>query len=115
MGHDAWLSEFGKKSITSDQLTKSLDLKLKYTLTPKEKIEQIFKSGLDGWDEFYRQFPDSNGLVGLSRAGINSRGDQAFVYMAHQCGGLCGSGHYLLLVKKNKEWIVQKKFMAWVS
>jgi hypothetical protein len=61
------------------------------------------------------KFPDSGGYIALSRAGLNSRGDQAVVYMRHVCGGLCGSGHYLLLVKKNKEWVVQKHFMAWVS
>jgi hypothetical protein len=51
----------------------------------------------------------------LSRVGLNSRGDQAIVYMRHICGGLCGSGHYLSLVRKDKEWVVQKKFRAWIS
>jgi hypothetical protein len=76
---------------------------------------RIFKSGLNGWDKFYRQFPNSLGIISFSRAGLNSKGDQALVYMARGCGGSCGSGNYLLLVKKNGEWIVQQKFMVWVS
>jgi len=88
---------------------------LKYTLIPNEKIEQIFKNGLDGWSEFYRQFPDSGGLIALSRAGLDSSGNQALVYMRHSCGGLCGTGHYMLLVKNEQRWVVQKKFMAWIS
>jgi hypothetical protein len=107
------IDDYVAKNAKSQQLTKSFDLKLKYTLIPKEKIDQIF-TGLPS-DEFYKQFPDSGGYIALSRVGLNSRGDQAFVYMRHICGGLCGSGHYLSLVKKDEEWVVQKKFRAWIS
>jgi hypothetical protein len=107
------IDDYVAKNAKSYQLTKSLDIKLKYTLIPKEKIEKIF-DGLPS-SEFYRQFPDSGGYIALSRAGLNTRADQALVYMHHICGGLCGSGHYLLLVKKNREWVVQQHFMSWVS
>jgi hypothetical protein len=109
------IDDYVAKNAKSHQLTKSFDLKLKYTLIPKEKIEQIFKGGLDGWGEFYRQFPNSGGLIELSRAGLDSSANQAIVYIAHSCAGLCGSGHYMLLVKNGQRWIVQKKFMAWIS
>src|SRR5215471_11863635 len=108
------IDDYGVKNAKSYQLTKSPDLKLKYTLITKEKIERIFKSGLNGWDKFYRQFPNSRGIISFSRAGLNSQGDQALVYISRGCGGRCGSGNYLLLVKKNGEWIVQQKFMVWV-
>lgn len=107
------IDDYVAKNAKSHQLTKSLDIKLKYTLISKEKIEQIF-DGLPS-SEFYRQFPDSGGYIALSRAGLNIRGDQALVYMHHICGGLCGSGHYLALVKKNGEWVVQQNFRSWVS
>jgi hypothetical protein len=109
------IDDYVAKNAKSHQLTKSFDLKLKYTLILKEKIEQIFKGGLGGWGEFYRQFPDSGGLIALSRAGLDSSGNQAIVYIAHSCAGLCGSGHYMLLVKNGQRWIVRKKFMAWIS
>jgi hypothetical protein len=107
------IDDYVAKNAKSHQLTTSLDIELKYTLIPKEKIEKIF-DGLPS-SEFYRQFPDSGGYIALSRAGLNTRGDQALVYMRHICGGLCGSGHYLLLVKKNREWVVQKHFRPWIS
>jgi hypothetical protein len=107
------IDDYVAKNAKSHQLTKSLDIKLKYTLIQKEKIEQTFDGSPSS--EFYRQFPDSGGYIALSRAGLNTSGDQALVYMHHICGGLCGSGHYLLLVKKNREWEVQKHFRAWVS
>jgi len=108
------IDDYVAKNAKSYQLTKSFDLKLEYILITKEKIEQIFKSP-GWWDEFYRQFPNSNGFIGLSRAGLNSGGNQALVYMEHGCGGLCGTGHYFLLVKNDRGWVVQKKVMSWIS
>src|SRR5262245_56515377 len=109
------IDDYVKKNAKTHQLTNSFDLKLKYILTPREEIERIFKSGMDGWAEFYKQFPDSGGYMGMSRAGINPGGNQAFVYMQHTCSGTCGSGHYLLLVRNNQGWVVQQKVMAWIS
>jgi len=106
------IDDFVAKNAKSWQLTNSLDLKLKYTLIPKEKIKPI--TG-DPSDEFYRQFPDSGGYIALSRVGLNASGDQALAYMQHVCGGLCGTGHYILLLKKNGKWGVQEKFRAWIS
>jgi len=106
------IDDYLAKNAKSYQLTRSIDIKLKYTLIPKEKIKPIT------WltsDEFYRQFPDSGGYIALSRVGLNASSDQALAYMEHTCGGLCGSGHYLLLVKDNGIWVVQRKFMAWIS
>ena len=108
------IDDFVTKNAKPHKLTKSFDLKLKYILTPKEKIEEVFNSP-GQWNEFYRQFPNSNGLIGLSRAGFNSSGNQALVYIEHNCRGLCGTGHYLLLAKIDQRWGVQKKFMAWIS
>ena len=109
------IDDYAAKKANPCQLTKSFNLKMKYTLTSKEKIEQVFKNGQDGWGEFYKLFPDSGGVTELSRAGLNSSGNQALVYIQHSCGYLCGSGYYLLLVKNDLGWVVQKKFMAWVS
>jgi hypothetical protein len=107
------IDDYVAKNAKSHQLTKSFDINLKYTLVPKEKIEQIF-TGLES-DEFHKQFPDSGGYIALSRAGLNKRGDQALVYMQHICGGLCGTGHYILLVKKDQGWRVEDTFRAWIS
>jgi hypothetical protein len=107
------IDDYAAKNAKSHQLTKSLDLKLKYTLIPREKIYQIFNGRSP--DEFYRQFPGSGGYIALSRVSLDSRGDQAFVYIRHTCGGLCGSGHYRALVKKNGEWVIQKKLALWIS
>jgi hypothetical protein len=107
------IDDYVAKNAKPHRLTKSLDLKLKYTLIPKDKIDPNFTGAPS--DEFYKQFPDSGGYIALSRAGLNSNGNHALVFMQHICGGLCGSGHYIPLVKNDQGWVVQKHFRAWVA
>jgi hypothetical protein len=47
--------------------------------------------------------------------GFNAAMNQAMVYIQHACGGLCGSGHYVLLEKNADQWRVVKESMVWVS
>jgi hypothetical protein len=91
------IDDYLAKNAKSHRLTKSFDFKLEYTLIPEGEIGSIFES------------------VALSRAGLNSGGNQALVYMQHSCGPLCGGGHYMLLVKKKRRWVVKEKFTSWVS
>jgi hypothetical protein len=107
------INDFVAENAKPHQLTNSLDIKLKYTLIPKDKIDPNFAGSPT--DEFYKQFPDSGGYMAFSRAGINSSGNQALIFMKHVCGGLCGSGHYLLLEKNDQGWVIQKHFRAWVA
>jgi hypothetical protein len=67
------------------------------------------------WEEFYKKYPNSSGLVFFSRVGFNERHDQAFVYVGRSCGGLCGSGDYVLLTKVNGQWVVTGEQNLWVS
>jgi hypothetical protein len=41
--------------------------------------------------------------------------NQALVYIEHGCGGLCGTGHYVLLEKGVDGWKVIKRSMVWIS
>jgi hypothetical protein len=108
------IDDYEKINAKSYQLKDSLNLKLKYALTPREKIREIFKRD-PGGSEFHKQFPNSPGTTHVSRVGFNSTGDQALVYVSHICGPLCASWSFVLLVKKDKEWVVQKQFVARVS
>ena len=67
------------------------------------------------WSKFYKKFPNASGLLFFSEVGFNNRHDQAFVYAGRTCGGLCGSGEYVLLRKVNGKWEIQKEQGLWVS
>lgn len=67
------------------------------------------------WNRFYREYPNSTGLLFFSKVGFNDRLDQAFLYMGKSCGGLCGGGKYVLLEKVDGEWVISKQQQLWVS
>jgi hypothetical protein len=69
----------------------------------------------DGWDGFYKKFPNSQGHMSLSRVGFNSDRTKALVYMTNFCGNLCAVGCYFLLHKEYGDWIIRAEFDCWVS
>ena len=58
------------------------------------------------WRRFYARYPDSPGLVRLSRVGFDESGQQALIFAYHGCGGRCGTGKYVLLSRSSGEWHV---------
>jgi hypothetical protein len=80
------------KNKEAHAFTRSFDIKRRYVLV----------SGW--WEEFYRRYPESRGFATFSRVGFNDDKTQALVYQAYSCGGLCGGGGYVLLVKVNGVW-----------
>lgn len=65
-------------------------------------FDDILKRG--GWDEYYRQYPESGGLIELSAVGFNVDKTVAVVYMGHSCGDLCGGGTFHVLEKVDGKW-----------
>ena len=94
------------------RLQDSFDLKVKHVLVEKQVVEKAFGNG---WEEFYKRYPDSGGLIILSRVGFNAGMTQALVYIQQGCGALCGSGSYVLLEKRTDGWRVITKTVAWIA
>ena len=91
----------------------SLVLKMEYVLIDEKEIEKVFKDS--AWEEFYKKYPNSGGLISLSRPGFNSGMNQALIYRQYWCDWLCGAGNYLLLKKSGDRWTVVKEHNVWVS
>ena len=54
------------------------------------------------------------GLVRFSRVGFDRAGQAAIVFVTHVCGGLCGTGHYIVL-EKNAVWRITAVHMVFIS
>lgn len=101
-------------------LKKAFKLELNHVLVEKSELKKIFKeetgmSEMSEWEKFYEKYPDSGGIVSVSRVGFNPAKDQALVYMEHWCRSTCGTGHYILLGKEQNEWKFLKSFSPWIS
>jgi hypothetical protein len=71
-------------------------------------------SELGGWDGFYQNYPNSVGLIGFSRIGLNHTGDQAALYLAWNIHYLASAG-YLIIFSKKEYWKIDQIEIVWIS
>lgn len=68
------------------------------------------------WRAFHARYPDSSGLITLSRVGFNAARTQALLNVDRGCGGLCGDGTVILLTRSAEgRWRVTATRGTWVS
>jgi hypothetical protein len=97
------------------QVEPKLQVPLSYQMISTEYLNKIFTKHGGSWDAFYKTYPKAAGFWNISRPGYNSTHDEAMLYVGHQCGSLCGTGHLYFLKKENGHWEVQSKQMLWIS
>jgi hypothetical protein len=86
---------------------------LDYELIDSTQIDFIFKNR--SWPAFYKRFPDSPGIVKLSRVGFSADGTQALFCASHTCGELCGGGWYMVMEKRGGHWVIEREIEMWMS
>ena len=81
-----------------------------------DSLDKIFsfESSKD-WTLFYKIFPNSDGLISLSRVGFNTKNNIAVLYHSRIKGSLYGEGVYILLHKINSKWQIKKIQRDWIS
>lgn len=109
------LDGFRQRNALSYLLNDRLTLSVPVVRISEREREEIFGEPGAGWDEFYRRYPGSPGLMELSRVGFNQGRTQALVYIGVQSHYLAGIGLYVLLEKENDRWIIREQVMAWIS
>ncbi len=109
-------SNLVERNRESLKLERKLDLPGEYVYLSNEEFQQFFAGdNVGGWDTFYVQYPDSTGMIYLSRPGYNAAGDRAIVYFGNQAYYLAGAGYIVLLEKLNGEWQIVNQVMIWIS
>jgi hypothetical protein len=92
----------------------SFRLPVAYELVDKAEIDAIFKKG-GWWTDYYKSYPDSQGLLSLSRVGFSPDGKQAVFFASNACGGKCGTGAYVVMERIDSGWKVAREILIWVS
>lgn len=87
--------------------------KLPHILISDGEFDQLTKGGK--WAEFYRRYPNSRGLVCLSRVGFNKQKTQALLYFVKQYDPEWAEGYLVLLAKKGEEWKRIAQVNVWMS
>ncbi len=70
-----------------------------------------------GWARFHERFPSQGQVLGFSPVVFSGDGNQAMVFAESRCGGRCGRGELIWLVRDqtNDEWRVRKAVLFWIS
>jgi len=101
-----------RRYAVQDSFNLSADVKL---ITDTELHEIFNDPHRNGWDEFYKRYPHSQGIMELSRAGVNADSSQALVYVGNQWHWLAGAGWMVQLEKRDNKWKLVKTEMLWIS
>jgi hypothetical protein len=109
------LDAFRKVNTQEALLRRSLHPAIGYELVSSAQLEPIFCKHCGFWPAFYKQFPGSQGLLEFSGVAFSADGTQAFFYFSNRCGGLCGTGYYVIMEKRDGLWVIQKEVRMWVS
>lgn len=112
---DDILADFRAKNQTPSTLVRRFELSVDYIFISLEELESIFSKRSSGWDDFYVKYPDSQGVLTLSRAGFDEERATAVVYAGNQSHWVAGQGGMVLLEKKAGLWTVKSNSWYWVS
>lgn len=113
----------GYESVRKDEvrLKAVLDVPFNYSFISDEQLAVPFgrarlsTGSMDQWNEFYRLYPKSGGVISFSRVGFDKTRQSALVYFVNWCGPLCGTGTYVHLISRDTEWSVNATGMMWIS
>jgi hypothetical protein len=83
-------------------LQRRFEIDKPYELVNAETIGTLIKDHT--WDEFYKRYPDSGGVLMVSAVGFNQKKTLAIVYTWSSCNNLCGNGSFALLKKVDGKW-----------
>jgi len=108
------IERFRAKNKMSYKLENNFISSLQVVLISEEEINHIFKNG-KGWDDFYKKYPHSHGIITLSRVAFNNDKNIAFLSFGNQCHWLTGIGYYVLLRKEDNRWVIVAKVITWIS
>jgi dsDNA-binding SOS-regulon protein len=116
------LDDFLKKNKADVQIVFPTNAPKSVELVSAATLKEIFAAKPDakpnGWDIFYQRFPDADGLIRISRVGIDSKSTVAIIYLGQQSGYLAGRGGICVLRREGGKWVYTRHEVigpGWVS
>jgi hypothetical protein len=115
---DAWFAQSSRITRASFFLNSVFSTDISTDLRLPSGARAVFVNRSDlgtKTGDFEARFPNNFGFFVVSHVGMNLNKTEALLYVDHFCGGLCGSGDYVLMRKVNGVWHVVERHTTWVS
>ena len=100
-----------------DAIDAALKLSVSYQVLNTKTSKALFAGVAPGtgWENFFKRFPGAPGLLRLSHVGFDDTLSHALVYVEHECGAECGTGHlFHLSLAAGGSWQVQGGVTVWM-
>jgi hypothetical protein len=95
---------------------KQLDLAIPIDLVNSETLKALPRTDAEKyWNEFYRRYPRSSGLIAFSAIGYSADGSIAVLMVDRGCGGLCGGGYIVSVRRSAGRWRIANIQGTWVA
>ena len=113
LSHEVVL-DFKSRNKERQSIERLFKLERDYTLIDDDLADNVVKN-MKKLDVFLKEYPNSTGIISLSRVGFSSTFNQSLVYAIQSCGGKCSQGRYFILAKVNGKWIIEKEVIDWIA
>ncbi len=92
------VDDYKNKNAKAYRLENKFSIPQTVILISEEELNEIFQNET-GWDTFNERYPNSSGIIQISRAGFNTDQTQAILYFSYQRGMVWGEGYLIFLTK----------------
>jgi len=109
------VASFKERNQQPHPLEPVLDLDVEYQLLTQEEVDELQpQDEASGWKMFYEKYPDTVGIIHLSRVGFNADLSQALVYIAHYHYQQPLLGGYYLMTRQDGGWVIEIGY-EWIT
>ncbi len=105
------LEQANQQSATLDG---RIPLGIKALVRPTADLQTMLQQDAT-WQTFYKTYPNTPGIVAVSRAVFDKKGETALVYATLRSGLSNEAAYFVVLNKENGLWRVVKKFPEWLE
>lgn len=106
-----------RRNARVDHIDTTLTLKVSYQVLDAETRKQLFE-GVEpatGWENFFKRYAGAPGILRISHVGFDDTLSHALVYVEHECGAECGTGHLFHLgLRSGGGWDVKGGVTVWM-
>ena len=96
------IEDWRKENKSTKLLQRKFDLSYEYSLVTKTELDGYEVASF--FSEFYKRYPDSNGLISVSKIGFNKAKNKALIHVIHSYGALGANYNFIALEKSDGTW-----------
>ena len=102
----ALVEDWMSRNESTAELQPKFDLSYKYYMVSREELDEFDSDAF--FEQFYKRWPDSNGLIAVSRIGFDGKREKALVHLIHSYGVFGAAYFFVELEKTDGEWAIIK-------